>query len=68
MKTIDRIVILAVAVGLWAHAAALLFVAEPSQAQNRSEIVYVVEDCRVYGDVVIHDSWYGEVDGGYIRC
>ena len=77
MKTIDRLILGALAVGVWtlvaiqvtsnttAYAASI----DASEVDGlRRYVVRIVEDCSVNGDVYLYSEDYGELDGVYISC
>jgi hypothetical protein len=77
MKTIDRFILVILAVGVWVIIILQLVtpiktMAIDIDASDISGLEYfiedVVEDCQVYGEVSIHDEYSGEIDGGYISC
>ena len=72
MKTIDRVILAAIALGLWGQLAVTIFGASPSMALDESDVESivkdVVEDCAVRGKVYIYDMPDGEITGGRIDC
>ena len=79
MKTIDRIILGSIAVGLWTSI--FMFNTHPRDAYAlsidasdidglRYFITNVVENCKVRGEVYIYDrdGGYGEIEYARIRC
>ncbi len=77
MKTIDRLIIGALAIGVWVIVAIQVTSSTPAYAISidASEIdgledfiEDVVEDCSVQGEAIIYSEDHAELDGVSISC
>jgi len=78
MKTIDRLILGALAVGVWALIAIQVTSHTPAYAAAsidadevyglRSFVERVVEDCSVSGEVFIYSKEYGSLESVSISC
>jgi len=77
MKTIDRIILSFIAVGLWTSI--FMFNTHPRDVYAfsidahdidglTSYILNVVNGCTVSGDIYIYDGVNGDLSGAYISC
>lgn len=72
MRWFDRVLVVALAGGLWASVALQLF-GVSAQAFSMDDILdevldEVEDECSVYGEVQMHSPEHGDIVYGYISC
>ena len=75
MKTVDRVLVALLAIGVWGLVATNLLSFKVASAEPQREdyeirqiIRQTIENCTVSGEVYLYSERYGEIESGSIDC